>query len=83
MTKCKLEGNLSTESKLSATLSSGRNMNGGMTSTRYAKDYEKLINKPSINGVEVSGDKVSKDYKLQDKMDELSVQEIEKILYLD
>lgn len=81
MAKCKLEGNLSTESKLSATLSSGSNMNGGMASTRYAKDYEKLINKPSINGVEVIGDKVSKDYKLQDELEIVSEQEIDKMLF--
>ena len=41
-------------------------------------DYELLENKPILNGVTVQGNKESQDYKLT-----LSVQEIEKILYLD
>lgn len=41
-------------------------------------DYELLENKPVLNGVTISGSKESQDYKLT-----LSVQEIEKILYLD
>ena len=45
-------------------------------------DYEQLQNKPSINAVEVRGDKTASDYRLQNKMDALGIQEIEKILYL-
>lgn len=41
-------------------------------------DYEQLINKPKFNGVTVEGSKESQDYNMT-----LSVQEIEKILYLD
>ena len=47
------------------------------------RDYEKLINQPSINHRKVIGDKTGADYNLQDKMDAATVAEIEKILYLD
>lgn len=46
-------------------------------------DYEQLTNKPKINGVELSGDRSSTDIHVQHEMDALSVQEIEKILYLN
>lgn len=46
-------------------------------------DYDNLSNKPSINTVTVQGDKLGKDYGLQDKMDCATVAEIERILYLD
>lgn len=45
-------------------------------------DYEKIINHPSINGREVIGNKTGIDYNLQNKMSALTVQEIEKILYV-
>ena len=45
-------------------------------------DYEKIINHPYINGREVIGNKTGIDYNLQDKMTALTVQEIEKILYV-
>ena len=45
-------------------------------------NYDDLTNKPSLNSVTVSGDKLAIDYNLQDKMDALSVTDIEKILYL-
>lgn len=48
-----------------------------------AEDYDRLRNRPEINGFTVEGSKISSDYKLQDKMHELTVQEIEKILYSD
>lgn len=46
-------------------------------------DYEKLFNKPSINDVELIGNKTGPELRLQNKMQELTVAEIEKILYLD
>lgn len=46
-------------------------------------DYNRLTGKPKINGITVQGEKLGVDYRLQDKMDVLSIQEIEKILYLD
>ena len=46
-------------------------------------DYGDLTGKPSINSVEIDGEKVSEDYHLQGKMDVITPQEIERILYLD
>lgn len=45
------------------------------------KDYEKLINQPSVNDVVLIGNKTSKDLKLQDEMDEITPQDIDKIIY--
>ena len=45
--------------------------------------YRPLTNKPSINKVILIDDKTSEDLGLQDKMEAMSIQEIEKILYLD
>lgn len=56
--------------KVKLNIKSGR---GGGTN-----DYNLLFNKPSLNGVPIQHDRESQDYKLT-----LSVQEIEKILYLD
>ena len=41
------------------------------------RDYNQLQNRPILNGVVIEGEKVSEDYKLT-----MSVQDIEKILYL-
>lgn len=48
-----------------------------------AGSYPQLADKPQINGVELIGNKTSHDIKVQGEMDVLSVQEIEKILYLN
>ena len=45
-------------------------------------NYNDLFNKPRINAVTVEGDKTGPDYRLQNKMDILTRQEIEKILYV-
>ena len=45
--------------------------------------YNALTDKPIINDVTVQGRKRGIDYHLQDKMDVLTTQEIERILYLD
>lgn len=47
------------------------------------KNYNKLENKPQINSVTLIGDKTSEELRLQGKMNALTPQEIEKILYLD
>lgn len=44
-------------------------------------DYEALINKPKINGYEVSGEKVSADYKLQGMMAAITSPDIDEIIY--
>lgn len=43
-------------------------------------DYEELVNKPQINGVELIKNKTSKQLKLQDEMKALTNMDIEKIL---
>lgn len=43
-------------------------------------NYEKLLNKPKINNVELIGNKKSKDLKIQDEMEVLSNLEIEKMI---
>ena len=48
----------------------------------HTDDYNDLINKPTINAVTVEGHKTGPDYRLQNKMEILSQQEIEKILYV-
>lgn len=56
---------------------------GKITGSGKKIDYvEQVENKPRINNVELVGNKTSHDIKVQDEMDDLSVQEIEKILYL-
>ena len=48
----------------------------------HTDNYDDLYNKPRINAVTVEGEKTGTDYRLQNKMDILSRQEIEKILYV-
>ena len=48
----------------------------------HTDDYNDLINKPTINAVTVEGNKTGPDYRLQNKMEILSQQEIERILYV-
>ena len=47
------------------------------------RSYPPLAEKPSINDVTLLGNKTSEDLHLQEEMDALSIQEIERILYLD
>lgn len=44
-------------------------------------DYNELNNKPKINGYEVIGEKLGRDYRLQDQMDEITPQEIDFIIF--
>ena len=52
-------------------------------SRTVAARYPDLRDKPSINQVTIEGDKGSEDYHLQGKMEYLTQQEIERILYID
>ena len=81
--------------KFTATFNGGQTFNASMNGTQGMEasfgsvqkietgDYDKLTNKPKINTVTVQGEKISKDYGLQDHMDSATVAEIESILYLD
>ena len=44
-------------------------------------DYELMDNKPSINQFTVEGDKTAADYRLQDKMDVITEQMIDQLIY--
>ena len=44
-------------------------------------DYNELINHPYINDVEVVGRKTGPDYNLQNKMDEITNQQIDNIIF--
>lgn len=46
-----------------------------------SNDYETLSNQPKINAVTLLGDKTSDDLGLQDAMDEITPQEIDKIIF--
>lgn len=81
----KLTGSLSGSQTLTGSLNGGGILNGALSTApgQGTKDYNRLINKPTINSITVEGDKFGSDYNLQNKMETLSIQEIEKILYLD
>lgn len=57
-----LQGQLSTNQNLSVNLSSKSNLSVGLNRTVYVeKDYNKLINKPQIESVELVGNKALED----------------------
>lgn len=60
-------------------------IDGGEVGVFYNKgsgnDYNALSNKPKINGVTVIGAKEGPDYNLQNKMYEVTPQDIDKIIY--
>lgn len=70
-----VKGNISTTNK---------NVKGSLSLPERVStgDYNELVNKPQINSVELIGNKTGPELRLQNKMDTLSVQDIEKILYL-
>ena len=82
---------LSIAGQLSGKLKNIQNVSGNLsaagrpTKVVYTEtgtdDYEKLINKPSINGVTVEGDKTSRDYNIYGNAQELSMQEIDNIIF--
>lgn len=45
------------------------------------RDYNRFYNKPQINGVELIGNKLSKEIHVQHEMDEITNQEIDQIIY--
>ena len=52
-----------------------------LTDSLSVKDYDLLENKPSINMFTVEGDKTAADYRLQDKMDTITEQMIDNLIY--
>ena len=81
-----MTGELSKVGNVSGSLSMGGSVSGTLSVPQarvVAESYDNLQNKPSLNNITIEGSKVSADYKLQHEMDALSVQEIERILYLE
>lgn len=73
--KQKIEGQLKNTTNINSNILPGQNFNG-------TKNYNKLENKPQINGVTLEGDKTSYELKLQDHMLSISNSEIENLLKL-
>ena len=76
-----VSGSISSDNNISGNLSKTENVSGSVSSApgKVEKDYNELINKPQIESVELVGNKTMK----QLGVDTLSVQDIEKILYLE
>ena len=76
----KVNGNVNTrQARLSGNIRI--NQGGGASlPIHYDRDAE-LVNRPQINSIELIGDKTSTDLRLQGKMDALTVQEVQTILY--
>lgn len=45
------------------------------------RNYNRFYNKPQINGVELIGNRLSKEIHVQHEMDEITNQEIDQIIY--
>lgn len=78
-----LKGTLSPRQTLTGNLGSKETLNGGLSTApgQGTRNYNSLINKPTINAVTVEGDKVSKDYHLQDELGVVSENDIDVIIY--
>ena len=69
--------------KINLKIGGGSSLNLGISKASGTNNYNALTNKPSINGVELVGDKTSDEIHVQGKMHALTTQEIERILYVD
>ena len=80
----RLNAKLNQSPNLNADFDNTANLKAGFGNTQivHTDNYNDLYNKPRINAVTVEGDKTGTDYRLQNKMDILTRQEIEKILYV-
>ena len=56
-------------------------LNLNMEEGSGTNNYNALSNKPSLNGVLLIGNQTSKDVKVQDEMDEITIQDIDEIMY--
>lgn len=70
-----------TESKLDFGIEEQALSFGLETVNALGGDYVVLSNKPKINGVVLVGDRSSSEIHVQDEMDEITEQDIDKILY--
>ena len=79
-----LHGSISPIHGLSGSLSKQQGSLTGTLSvpqTTESRDYNRLTNKPKINSIELVGDKSSEDLFLQSKMEDMSLQEIDDIIF--
>lgn len=74
----KISGNVSGTRSISGNVAGRGNISGAVSQALRPTDYNQLTNKPKIEGHVLIGDQTF----AQLGMDTLSVQEIEKILYL-
>ena len=63
--------------KLSGKISTNATVQGQMNISAGKKFYEDLLEKPMINGIEISGDKKGQDYGLIDEINEITNSDIE------
>lgn len=68
---------------IKAKLESNNPINASITSNHGSgtTNYELLSNKPSINEVTLIGNKTTEDLRLQGKMEAMTIQEVQYILY--
>lgn len=78
------KGSLETVRMMAGQLEETQTISGTITippTRTIAPSYPDLTDKPSINDVTIEGDKLSKDYHLQDKMDAITPQDIDNLFY--
>ncbi|WP_317316528.1 hypothetical protein [Longibaculum muris] len=63
--------------KLSGKISTNATVQGQMNISAGKRFYEDLLEKPMINGIEISGDKKGQDYGLIDEINEITNSDIE------
>ena len=63
--------------KLSGKISTNATVQGQMNISAGKRFYEDLLEKPMINGIEISGNKKGQDYGLIDEINEITNSDIE------
>lgn len=76
-----IKGNIKTDNSIKTELKVDGKIGGGISVPMNIKSYNQLRDKPTLNSVTIEGDKVSADYKLQDKLGVVSEQDIDVIIY--
>ena len=79
-----ISGTLSNELEVAGSINTLKNVTGSLstpTERIVPGDYDNLRNKPIINGHTVEGDKTDADYNLQHKMDNITDQMIDNVIY--
>ena len=65
--------------EIEANLNLNRNIGADIYKATGDKNYEHLVNLPTINGVTVIGDKISHDYALADEGTDLSLLDVQNL----